>query len=277
MADRAYADAYWKNHDGTYSVPGGATVSADQLGPYLDGGAGGAGDYSPQGLAAAFERPPVTLPRAEEAKGALRDLQLGGVRGLETLLGADPNAGRARMEAAFYDPMAEQIDYDTDRAIRDANEVYGGRNVLTSTIPMDYMRAPLERERMQAKERARSNAITSAGSEMRADTNSQLQTLGAAFNTGTAGMQADANVESASAARGQQATQAGYQTGLQREENARNREQQATLQREGFTNARDIASNSMLMGGLGAGIGGLASLFGPQGLGTAAAKKAFGF
>ena len=51
--------------------------------------------------------------------------------------------------------------------------------------------------------------------------------------------------------------------------------QTGELTRESFTNARDIASNTNLVGGLAGGISGLASLFGPQGLGRDVLHKRF--
>lgn len=262
------------NPPGAHTFPGGVLPTSASGAAPSSGAPAASGAMDPASLAALFRQPDVTLPGATEAKGALRGLQLSGVRGLETLLAADPNARRASLEAAFYDPAAADINTQADRAIRDANEIYGARGVLTSTIPVDYTVAPLERERMNALARARSNAVTSAGSELRADTTNQAQLLGQAFNQGAAGLQGEASVEMANRNANQSATQSGYTTGLQLGENAANRAQQENqfgrslaqqkeLQTAGFANAERIADKAATAGAIGGSIGGLAQLFGP--------------
>lgn len=237
-------------------------------------GGAGSGDLSPAGLAGVFRQPDVTLPRGEEAKGALRDLQLEGVGGLRSLIGADPSARRKALEDAYFDTAAADIDYSADRTLRDVLEGQNSKNMLTSSATGDYFVEPVERARGMAKERARNTAFTTAGQDVRAEQASQAQLLGQAFNQGTTGLQADANVEASNRAANQSATQAGYTTGAQLEENAANRAQQESqfgrslgqqkdLQQEAFANTRDIADRASTSAAIGGSIGGLATLFGP--------------
>jgi hypothetical protein len=233
-----------------------------------------AGDLSPAGLARVFRQPDVTLPRADEAKGAFRDLQLSGVTGLQKLLASDPQANRARIAKAIYDNAAANINYEGDRLVRDVKEAQNAKNVLHSSATGDYFLDPIERSRFQALERASNDAYLAAGAEGRADQTSALTALGQAFSEGATGLQGEANVETANRTANQGATQAGYQTGIARDENALTRKQQESqfgrsltqqkeLQEAGFANAREIASAAGVGNLVSGGFSGLARLFGP--------------
>jgi hypothetical protein len=243
---------------------------------YRGGGTASAagGDLSPAGLAALFRQPNVTLPRAEEAKGAFRDLQLDATGGLRTLLGADPTALRESLRKAIYDPAASDINFQADRAKQSGLETMFGKNMGVSSVTGDYVLEPVERARLAALERAANDAFVQANTMANQNTTTQAQVLGQAFNQGGAGLQGEAGIEASNRAANQGATQAGYQTGIQTTENAANRAQQesqfgrtlgqqATLQREAFKNTRDIADKAATAASVGAGIGGLAQFFAP--------------
>lgn len=230
--------------------------------------------YDPADLAALFRQPNVMLPRGEESKGALRDLQLGGVSGLMKLLQADPQAGREALRKAIYDPAAEEINFQADRTRQSGLETMFGKNMGVSSVTGDYVIEPTERARGAALAKAANDAFVQANTLANNNATTRAQILGQVFNEGTGGLTAEAGVESGNRAANQQAAQAGYQTGIQTQENAANRGQQesqfgrtlgqqATLQREAFKNSQDIADKATTAASVGAGLGGLAQFFAP--------------
>lgn len=279
MAALDYAAKTWGNY-----FPGGAThpgaqANFDALPQYLkdeanaQGGGPSASDLSPAGLADIFRQPDVALPRADEAKGALRDLQMGGTTGLSKLLEQDPYANRDRIASAMYDNAAEGINYEADRQSQAVKEGQNAKNMLYST-GTSYFLDPIERGRSIGLGKAKNDSYVQAGAEGRADYNTQLTALGQAFNQGTSGLTAEAGVEAANRNANQTATQAGYQTGAQLGENAASRAQQESqfgrsltqqkdLQEAGFANARDIAGSAGLSSLIGGGLSGLSRFFGP--------------
>lgn len=217
---------------------------------------------------------PVALPGAEEAKTRLRGLQTGGVDRLFALMDKDPSARRQAIEDALYEEQAADINEALDRERQRGLETLFGRGVGESSITGDYVLGPIARERASRLASARRNAFAQAGSEVRADTATQLQMLGQAFNQGTAGLQGEANVEQATAARqaavaeaaknrAQAVSEAGLSRTQQESQFGRSLGQQKELQERAFTTAEKIASENRLAGGIGAGIGGLATLFSP--------------
>lgn len=255
-----------RNHDGSY---GSSMLSADEYLAGLGGTTPSAGGLSPSGLAATFRQPNVTLPGAEAAKTGLRDLQTNAVGGMQKLLASDPQAERQKLIDAIYGNASSDINYSADRLSRDTLEGQNAKNMLYST-GTSYMLDPIERGRATGLEKAANDAFVQANSIGNANEAQRTATLGAAFNSGTTGLQGEANVESANRTANQAATQAGYQTGAQLGENAANRGQQEgqftralgqqnDLQTQAFQNTKDIASGSAI----GAGVGGLASVFAP--------------
>lgn len=220
-------------------------------------------DLSPEGLAALFRQPNVTLPGGEAAKATLRALQQRGVTGLDALLGEDQGARRQAIEDAIFGEQEADVNRNADVLRRDIRENLFARNVGTSSIGPDYYEGPLEGERLRALASARRNAVTQSGQEVRADQNQQLTALGQAFNEGTAGLQGEANVESANRTANQAATQAGATAGIQEGQFSRELGSREALQREAFTNAQTIASGNQLSAGIASGLGGLANLFAP--------------
>lgn len=213
------------------------------------------------------------LPATPEALTGLRGLQTSGVRGLETLLAEGPTAARDAVERALFERAAETINRSADDLAREINEGTFARGVGVSTITSD-MQQRLQRERMDALARARREAVVGAGAESRADYAARLAGLNQAFSAGTGGLQAEANVGLANTGREQQARQFGATSAFENLINRLNREQRGLefgtelgarerLQERGFRSAEDIAERQMLGTGIAAGIGGLATLFGP--------------
>ena len=238
------------------------------------GGGAGAGGVSPQDLASIFRGPEVTLPDAEGAKGRLRDLQTSSISGLMALLEKDPQEGRAALRDAIYNSAAEPINYEADRATQRGLETMFGRNMGQSTVTGDEVYEPVTRARLAALARASDDAFVQANTLANQNTTTQAQVLGQAFNQGSAGLQGEAGVELGNASGQRQGTQAGYQTGIQVEENTKNRAldeskfgcalgQQAELQRESFANSQDIADKASTAASIGASVGGLAQFFAP--------------
>ncbi|HYF09187.1 MAG TPA: hypothetical protein VD970_16315 [Acetobacteraceae bacterium] len=219
-------------------------------------GAGGAA--TPSGLYKAF-----ALPGADEAMTGLRGLQTDSVTGLRALLGKDTTARAKEAADALYALDSDNINYEADRTLQSGLEGMGARNLLDSTITGDYVREPLERARLGALSRAKQSSVLGGSQQAIAEQNAQLTALGQAFNSGTQGLQGEANVGLASTGRQQQESQFGRQLASSERQAQLNREQQSSLQDKAFANTKEIASNQMLGAGLGAGIGGLASLFGP--------------
>ena len=203
------------------------------------------------------------LPDRATSGAGLRRLQMAGASGLEGLL--DTTAGdlrRRAIEEALFERSSEDIGRaytDTRQGIREENF---GRGIGLSTITGDDL-GRLERERNDALSRARREAFVTAGGESRADDAARLAAVGQAFNSGTTGLQGEANVGLANAGREQAARTSAAQFGFSNLLNRLNREQQERLTREGYQNTADIAASNRIASGVGAGLGGLASFFGP--------------
>lgn len=262
-------------------IPGGRPGPEGEFGP----GFGGLASLAPRLESTDFEAPDAIarftrtgtgfgLPYPEDSMLGLRRLQMGGAYGLEGLL--DPATAQARRQQIEDDLFAEMQDdltrayTDTRQGIREENF---GRGVGLSTITGDDL-GRLEKERNDALISARRNARVAAGGESRADDAARLAAVGNAFASGTTGLQGEANVGLANAGREQQARQFAAQSGFENLMTRLNREQRErlfgreigsreSLTREGFRNARDIASANRLTSGVSAGLGGLASFFAP--------------
>lgn len=253
-----------RNLDGTYEVDGhpGTFATAAEAEAAAGGSASSsasAGGFTP----AAPGDYAVTLPQTDEAMGALRGLQLSGTRGLEALLGRDTTAHRKSVEDALYDSQARDINYALDRDQQRGLETLFGRGMGVSSATGDYVLGPIARERADSLANARRKAFTEAGDEVRADTTSQLQMLGQAFNQGTSGLQAEANVGQANAARRAQIDESRAARAQQESQFTRGQSQQKDLTESGFKNAREIADRATTAGAVGAGLGGLAQFFAP--------------
>jgi len=211
------------------------------------------------------------LPDTQSAMTGLRGLQGDSVTGLRALLGTDTTARAKEAADALYALDSDNINYEADRTLQSGLEGMNARNLLDSTITGDYVREPLERARLGALSRAKQSSVLGGSNQAIAEQNAQLTKLGQAFNSGTQGLQAEANVGLANTGREQQAGQFSQQLSSSERQAQLNREQQSSLQDKAFANTKEIASNQML----GAGVGGLASLFGPQGLGTSVLRNQF--
>ena len=234
----------------------------------------------PGGLEALLEDPDVIaqfasaprfdLPQGEEASAAFRRAQLGGLRGLEGLLAAPPSRSR-EYEDAMFNESAEDINRAADRTRLTEREGAFGKGVGLSTI-LNNRLSDVDRERMDALAGARRQAILGAGAEARAQQQAQLAALGQSFSQGTQGLQAEANVGLQNAQNQAQGAQYATSSAGTNLTNRLGREQQASqftaelgsrenLERERRNLSRDISQQNLLAGGIGAGIGGLASLF----------------
>ena len=237
------------------------------------GGSSSSGAFGgPAGLAAAFRQPDVTLPDTQGAMTGLRDLEMTGAGGLKALLApGNYDAQTKATRDAIYANAASDINYSGDRLAQGAKEGQNAKNFLNSSATGDYFLDPIERNRATALERAANDAYVTSQGMTNANMTTQAGLMGAAINSGNAGLQSEANVLASNRTANQNATTAGYQTGLQVDENAANRaqqlgefgrslDQQKDLTQQGFQTAKDINSSNAI----GAGIGGLANLFAPQ-------------
>lgn len=228
---------------------------------------------NPEALSAFLTPSAFRLPASPEAAEAMRQLQRRAITGLEQLLIEEPAAVRDKIEQALYDRAAEVINRQATDLGRDIRESFFGRGVGASTMTTDML-GRLAREQLDALGRARREAFLGAGAESRASQAARLSALGSAYGAGTTGLQAEAGVGLTQTGREQQARQAAAQetfqnllTRLGREQQAgqfgRELESRERLQERGFETAENIAERGMLATGIGAGIGGLARLFGP--------------
>ena len=220
---------------------------------------------------AAFTRPtPFEVPGGPEALDRFRNLQTSGITGLEELL-ASPSGRRPEIEEALFSRAAEDINRAADRTRLLEREGTYGRGVGVSSITNDRL-ADVDRERMDALGRARREAILGASAEARADESARLAALGQGYTTGTGGIQSEANIGFQNAAGEATANQYGVGTSATNLTNRLNREQRGAefgaelgsreeLERQRRGLARDISTNQLLAGGIGAGLGGLAGLF----------------
>ena len=189
------------------------------------------------------------LPTPSGAEDQFQGLQTQALGGLQGLIGTSPAPSRQGIEEALFGRTKEAIERQAGDVGRDIKEGTFGRGVGLSTITGDLLDR-LNRERLDAIERARREAFLGAGAEQRAESQARLAPINTAFGAGFT-----------QTGREQQARQFGLQQGFQNLLNRLEREQRGTLQRESFRSAEDIASNQLLAGGIVGGLGGLASIF----------------
>lgn len=221
---------------------------------------------------ASFVRPsPFEVPDAAGALERFRGLQTRSLSGLEELLAGGGARGRPEIESALFERSAEDINRAADRTRLMEREGTYARGVGTSSITNDRL-ADVDRERMDALGRARREAILGASAEARADESARLAALGQGYTTGTGGIQSEANIGFQNIGGEAAANQYGVGAGATNLTNRLNREQTGSqfgaelmsrenLERERRNLARDISTNQLLAGGIGAGLGGLAGLF----------------
>ena len=146
------------------------------------------------------------LPGSATAATDLRRLQLGGSGGLQGLMMRDTGDQRSKIQKAMFDQSAEGISRAADLQRQSMLEGTFARGVGPSSITVD-LAGRLGQEYNDAMARAGREAYIGAGSEERADLASQLGLYDSAFDRGTTGLQAEANVGQANASREQQGSQ----------------------------------------------------------------------
>jgi hypothetical protein len=234
---KAQFEADWaKIHPAAPPASGGGSGGIGPTGqPFTWGGGGGAGgggaDYGGGanygGGGAGSLLGGYELPDSAAASQAMRDLQMGGLKGLQGLMSADTEAQRAQMQKALYKTSKRGINTAADRARQTMLEGTFGRGVGSSSILVE-LAGRQQQEHSDALAQAARDAYTGAGAEQRANLAAQLGLNTAGFNAATSGLQGEANVALANLARMQQESQFGRNLGFQGSENALNRAQAAS-------------------------------------------------
>ena len=149
---KAQFEADWaKIHPAAPPASGGGSGGIGPTGqPFTWGGGGGAGgggaDYGGGanygGGGAGSLLGGYELPDSAAASQAMRDLQMGGLKGLQGLMSADTEAQRAQMQKALYKTSKRGINTAADRARQTMLEGTFGRGVGSSSILVESRRAP---------------------------------------------------------------------------------------------------------------------------------------
>ena len=204
---------------------------------------------------------PYTTPGSDAAMALARQTQAGGMQGLQSLYQTGAQDLPTNTGDIYKSILARSMDtLNTQRTAlqRDLEEGTFARGVGLSTISGDMM-SRLNRDYSDAGVRASEEANQFAGNEARQNYAARLAGAAQGASTGTAVLSNEENVGLTNAQRQQQGLQFQSAQDTTVSEAAKNRAQQATLQREGFSHADDIAKAQMIaLGG-----SSLATLFGP--------------